>query len=308
MKLLNKPLTNGVRLYQSTFVAILFAGTVVQSGAYTLNSPNSQSSLQINLSGSSIGLSDWQVGGASQLNQQWFYYSLDSGTVNSIDTIASPSSIVYRTTGSAPFVSSTYANLAISVQTKFSLNNAPTLQDTITVQNPSSSGQTHVFHFYQYSDFDLGGIPGSQNVQFYNNGSSSYYEVKQSGGAASLDVTVSASNPSAVQAGLYDGNQFGLGNGNSAPSLDNTLAAGPGDAVFAYEWDVTLVPGGAFQISELQTVSVPEPSPVALMASGLLALALLYRRRHGGQRNCHSCRGIFFSSMNFLFKNLVKSE
>jgi hypothetical protein len=213
---------------------------------------------------------------------------LDSGTVNSIDTIASPSSIVNHTTGT-PFVSSTYANLAISVSTKFSLNNTPTLQDTITVLNPLSSGETHVFHFYQYSDFDLGGIPGSQNVQFYNNGSGSYYEVKQSGGAASLDVTVSASNPSEVQAGLYDGNQFGLGNGNSAPTLNNTLAAGPGDAVFAYEWDVTLAPGGSFQISELQTVTVPEPSSVALVASGMLALALLHRRRQGGQRNCRSC-------------------
>ena len=38
-------------------------------------------------------------------------------------------------------------------------------------------------------------------------------------------------------------------------------------------------------ISEIQTV-VPEPSSVALVASGMLALALLYRRRQGGQRNC----------------------
>jgi len=280
MKLLNKPLLSRVWLYQNTLIAILFAGTVVQSEAqtYTVTAPNNSSSFQVNLSGGS-GLSDWQFSGVNQLYKQWFYYSLDSGTVNSIDTIASPSSIVNRTTGLAPFVSSIYANLAISVSTKFSLNNTPTLQDTITVLNPSSSGQTHVFHFYQYSDFDLGGIPGSQNVQFYNNGSGSYYEVKQSGGAASLDVTVSASNPSEVQAGLYDGNQFGLGNGNSAPTLNNTLAAGPGDAVFAYEWDLTLVPGGSFQISELQTVSVPEPSPVALMASGLLALALLCQHR-----------------------------
>jgi hypothetical protein len=281
MQLLNKPLLSRVWLYQNTLIAILFAGAIVQSEAqiYTITAPNNNSSVQVNLSGGSSGLSDWQIGGVDQLYKQWFYYSLDSGTVNSIDTIASPSSIVNHTTGLAPFVSSIYANSAISVSTKFSLNNAPTLQDTITVLNPSSSGQTHVFHFYQYSDFDLGGIPGSQNVQFYNNGSGSYYEVKQSGGAASLDVTVSASNLSEVQAGLYDGNQFGLGNGNSAPTLNNTFAAGPGNVDYAYEWDVTLAPGSSFQISELQTVTVPEPSPVALMASGLLALALLYRRR-----------------------------
>jgi hypothetical protein len=61
--------------------------------------------------------------------------------------------------------------------------------------------------------------------------------------------------------------------------------------VYAYEWDVILAasgnPGSSLTISEIQAV-VPEPSSVALVASGMLVLALLYRRRQGGQRNCHS--------------------
>ena len=173
-----------MRFYQNTLIAILFAGSVVQSRAqYTLYSPNSQSSLLINLSGSSSGLSDWQVGGASQLNQQWFYYSIGSSPVYSIDQIASPSS-VNNHGGAAPFLSTVYSNSTISVTAKFQLNNLPTFDRSITILNPANSGQTQDFHFYQYSDFDLGGVSGGQSVQFSSNGSGIPYQVNQTGLAA----------------------------------------------------------------------------------------------------------------------------
>jgi len=86
MRLLIKPLTSRVRLYQNTVIAILFAGTVVQSGAQIYPLSAQDSSVQINVAG---GVSDWMIDGVNQLNQQWFYYSVGSGPVYSIDTIAS---------------------------------------------------------------------------------------------------------------------------------------------------------------------------------------------------------------------------
>ena len=299
MRLLRKPLTSRVWFCQNTLIAILFAGTVVQCGAQIYTLATRDTSLQINLAG---GVSDWTIDGVNQLNQQWFYYSVGSGLVNSIDTIApwSTPTITTNLGKTQITLNETYANSTIGVGTQFSIQSSPvgsgmaTLAQTLTISNPSATAQ--VVHFYQYSDFDLGGVSGGQNVQFSSNGSGQEYQVVQTGltGPTLIGTVTAVGGGSSVQyevqAGIYDGTQFGLGNGNSAPLLDNTLNAGPGNVVYAYEWDVTLAaagnPGSSMTISEIQ--AVPEPSSVALVASGMLVLALLYRRRQGGQRNCRS--------------------
>jgi len=294
MRLLRKPLTSRVRFYQNTLIAILFAGTVVQSEAdiYTIGARDT--SMQIDLAG---GVSQWTVDGVNQLNLQSFYYSVGSSPAASIYTLGLPSAPTITTNFSKTTVTlnTTYANSTVSVGTLFSLQSSPvgsgkaTLAQTLTINNLSATAQ--VFHFYQYSDFDLGGVSGGQNVQFSSNGSGQQYQVVQTGSGTILTglvtaVTGGSFGQSEVQAGLFDGNQFGLGSGNPV-TLNNTLTAGPGNVDYAYEWDATLAAGSSITISEIQTV-VPEPSSVTLVASGMLALALLYRRRQGGQRNCRS--------------------
>jgi hypothetical protein len=294
MKFLNRPLTTRVRLYQNTLVAILFAGAALQSDAqiYTLSAQNS--SLQVDLAGG--GITQWTIDGVNQLNNQWFYYSIGSGPAYSIDSIA-PWSTPTITSGSLPTLTETYANASYSVQTKFVLQPAAIgtgrakLSDTITVRNLSATALD--FHFYQYSDFDLGGVTGDQAVQFDSNGAGTAYKVVQTGLAgATLTGTAVAvgggvSVPALEQAALYDGSKFGLGSGNPV-SLNNTnLTAGPGNVVYAYQWNVTLAaagnPGSSLTISEIQ--SVPEPSTAALIASGMIVLAMVCRRRPGGQRH-----------------------
>jgi len=299
MNLSIKPLTSRVQWYQNTLIAILFAGTVAQGNAqlYTLSAQNS--SVQINLAG---GISPWLIDGVNQLNQQWFYYSVGSGPVNSIDTIA-PWSVPTLGHGSSPTLTETYANSIISVKTQFTLqgqlagSGKATLGDSITINNPSATAQT--YHFYQYSDFYLGGSSGGQSVNFNINGAGTAYQVIQTGGADLTGTVTALAGGGTVapeeQAGLYDGTMFGLVNGNPAPSLNNTLNAGPGNVNFAYEWDVTLAaygnPGSSLTLSEIQAVVpiVPEPSSVALITSGMLALGLFYRCRQSGRRFCRSC-------------------
>jgi len=295
MKFLKRPPSSRVWLYRNTLFTILFAVSAVQSQAqapYTIASQNGSTSLQATFSGPNSGLSDWvlQPSGpnpVSQLNQEWFYYSLGSGPVYSIDQIASPTSINNHNFGGAPFLQATYVNSDLSVTVKFApgnlstANGQSTLTDTLTIANPSAFSET--IHFYQYTHLTLGGVAGGQNVQFSNNGSGVNYQVNQNvpgGGGYQGQLIGGSPSPGEVQAGVNT--QFGLVNGNASPTLDNvTLAAGPGDVSYAYEWDVTLAPtgqsGSSFIISELQTV--PEPSSLALMASGMLGLAFLCWRR-----------------------------
>jgi hypothetical protein len=284
MKLLNQPLTHRVRLYQSTFIAIMFAGAIIQSKAdiYTIGARNT--SMQIDLGG---GVTQWTINGVNQLNLQSFYYSVGSDPAASIYTIGMASAPTIWTNQLKTYVTldTTYADSTISVDTLFTLTSFPVgsgtakLGQTLTINNLSATAQ--VFHFYQYSDFNLGGVSGGQNEQFTSKGSGKYYQVVQTGSSGIIltgAVTGASSAQLEVQAGLWDGNKFGLGSGNPV-TLNNTLTAGPGNVVYAYEWDATLAAAeGSIQISEIQTV-VPEPSSVALVASGMLALALLARHR-----------------------------
>ena len=41
------------------------------------------------------------------------------------------------------------------------------------------SGTAQIFHFYQYSDFDLGGVSGGQNVQFNINGAGQHTKLSR---------------------------------------------------------------------------------------------------------------------------------
>ena len=77
---------------QAALFGLCFVGFVAQSRAQIITNLTSQnSSLQLNLGSPGGGVSDWLVNGVNQLNQQWFYYSVGSGPVESIDTISSPS-------------------------------------------------------------------------------------------------------------------------------------------------------------------------------------------------------------------------
>ncbi len=293
MRIFSKPLTSRGWWCQNTLVAILFAGSVVQSEATSYTIGARDTSLQIDLAS---GVSQWTIDGVNQLNLQTFYYSIGSGAATSIYTLGLPSgpSITTNISKTIVTLSTTYADATTSVGTLFSIQSSPvgsgmaTLAQTLTINNLSGSAQT--YHFYQYSDFDLGGVSGSQNVQFSSNGSGQQYQVVQTGLTGTTltglitGVTGGSSAQSEVQAALFDGTRFGLGSGISV-TLNNTLSAGPGNVDYAYEWDATLAAGSSIIISETEAV-VPEPSSVALVASGMLALALLYRRRQGGQLIC----------------------
>lgn len=291
MKIINKALSRGVKRGKSAMMAVMLAAPLL-SQAQTYNFGTRNTSLQLDVtSGPGVGLSDWAINGVSQLQSQWFYYSVGSGVVNSIDTVGPASAasfggsviagVIINTNISTSFTSSSLnVGSTFSLQSQSAGSPKASLSTTLTLQN--TSGTNEVLHLYQFSDFDLNGVTGGQNVQFA--GTTSPFLVTQTGvGAGPLTGSFSAlagGNPTTVEeiAGIVDGTQFGLINGNVAPLFANTqLSAGAGDVEYAYEIDATLLNGQTLTVSELQTV--PEPSSLALISSGILALTLFSWRR-----------------------------
>jgi len=278
MKISKKSFVSRARLFfNGALFALLFASFAVQSGAQTITKGTSSVGFDPNL-----GLTNWVAGGVNQLILESFYYNLNGGGASLLNN-SSFQSVSTGTHGSSPFLSAAY-NLGVIVITNSytlsgGLNNQYTLTYAITVKNVSGSSQG--INFYQYSDFNLGGATGSQNVTLTTTGPQDF--ANQTGGGVSLtdsEQGIGAGLTMGVQAN-NSGAPFGPLNGSSS-ALDNTTLTAAGNAVYAFEWDdLSLAAGSSFTISETQTITVPEPSSVVLISSGMLALAFLRRRRRG---------------------------
>ena len=280
MKKTFKTLSNGAWMLQSCLVVILFAAWVIPSKAQDYTLTTGDTSLQVNLASPNAGLSQWTIGGINQLEQEWYYLSVAGGAVNSIDTIPTLSTPVLNG-GSAPSVSEMYtSNLDYSVSTTYTLTSLSSsvaqLGTQVAIQNLSS--QTQSFNFYQYSDFWLGGVSTGQDFEIVPSGSTTVYQFPTSG-AGYLEETVDAGLGVMITetAALYNGTQLGLENGNPPPNFTDPIGViGPGNINFGYEFTANLAPGAGMSFSTIQTV--PESSSLAFISSGILVLALLYRR------------------------------
>jgi hypothetical protein len=265
--------------FKGAFFAILLTVPVIQSQAQTLTVGST--SLQVNL-GPSAGLSNWTIDGVNQLDYQWFYYSVGSGAIASIDSIGSPGVPEIINSSSTAILNETYTGTTVGATALFELEGASSasgsakLATTITLKNLGSTAQT--FNLYQFSDFDLGNTPGNQNVQFAGTGAP--YQVTQTGiaGGGPLVGTLNAGFATVGEAaGIEDGNQLGILSGNANPNLNSTSLSATGAVDFAYEISETLNPNQSIIISELQ--SAPEPSTTMLVLPGILAFGLLYGRK-----------------------------
>jgi hypothetical protein len=276
MKIHKKSFARNAGCCKFGIFALSIAGLVIQTQAQSYTIVNKNSVLDINVASGPGGVNNWKIDGVDQLNLQWFYYRVGSvGPEYPIENISSAPTV---SLGSKS-LTVTYANSSYSVRTLYSLtggnvgSGTSQLDESITINNTSASPLD--FHFFQYSDFNIGGVTAGQSVQFYQNPSALPYYNSQSGGYRSVNETVTPA--SHIEAALYSQTLASLTDG-SPTTLNDNPSAGPGDVTFAYQWDFTLAAGGSFQIQKLIGV-VPEPSSLALISSGLLGLALLRRQR-----------------------------
>jgi hypothetical protein len=251
-------------------------GFLVSSQAQVITLVNNNSTAQVDTASQS-GMFNWFVDGHDYLAQQWFWYRVgSSGPESAINTISAPS----ITTPNAQTLYTRYNNGSYGVEVDYVLTGfAPGsgqshVTESISITN--GTAQPLNFHFFQYSDFDLG---AADTVQLGKSLGGLFNEADQSGGGtlfSETDVTPGANHG---EASLFPTTLNELNDGATTTLNDNAGPVGPGDATWALQWDFTIAPGSSVGISKQKILTVPEPSCVALVSAGLAICALGRRKK-----------------------------
>jgi len=279
----NRNLTTGVLTIAAAILGLQANGLNAQ--IQTLQHNNS---IAIIDTGSSAGMFDWRVEGLDQLKQQWFWYRVGSAMPEAaINTISAP--IITQSTPRQ--LTTLYANASYSVQVDYLLTGGAIgsgqsdIGESILIRNLTASPLD--FHFYQYSDFDLGGSPGGDTVQLGMNLSGSRFnEALQMDGGVAFTETVIVPGANHGEAGFFNTTLQKLNNDGLPSNLnDNSGPLGPGDATWAFQWDLNIPANGSAVISKdkyLQINVIPEPSSLLMgvLGFGLVLATQLHRRRH----------------------------
>jgi hypothetical protein len=271
------------RFVALTVLASLFCLATAQGALYTLTDDNSTAVID---DASSAGMTTWTVDGTNHMFQQWFWYRVGNTAEASIDTLAFIVGGVTDTNfdGDDDTLYLRYGNdqaaTQYTVEIRFTLDGGPAgsrlsdIAEQITITNTSTSALD--FHFFQYSDFDLGG-DGAPNdtVQLINANT-----IRQSDPDWTASETVATPAADGFELDFFAVTRTRLNDG-VATTLGNAFGAGPvgaGDVTWAFQWDRTIEVGGGFQISKDKNMTViPEPAMLVLLLIG--GLAMLRRRR-----------------------------
>ena len=253
---------------------------------YSLSDGGSTATLNLGAGTGNLGMNSWTVlSGENQLDQQWFWYSVNGSAPQPINTIGGLSTAY----NGANDLTVTYQNSLLSVNVKYTLNGngagsgSADIMEYIWIDNLSSD-QTANVSFFQYSNFNLlqnnnntvsiSGSPGAYTGAFQSTGTP--------GGAGIAEVILSPSANHGETA-LAPTTLNELNNpANLNFNLSDNTSPVTGNVSWAFQWDATLNPGDEEDISKdkgLKVTVVPEPTSMALIALGIGALGLARRRQ-----------------------------
>ena len=239
--------------------------------------------------GEELGMYEWAVDGVSHMYQQWFWYRVgETGGEASLDTLDMIGGPVIKDTsgdGNADAVGVTYGGAGLEVALMFILVGGPagsehsTILETIAATNVGTG--TTDLHFFQYADFDLWYDAEFDSVEIIGDPKNTAIQWEGLTYVAETVATGAGGAPTHYEAGTWDDSPNSIWDRlqDSQPTTLNDLA-GPiedTDAVWAFQWDKVLGPGGSLVISKNKIIT-PEPATVALMGLGA-AVALAGRRR-----------------------------
>jgi MYXO-CTERM domain-containing protein len=242
-------------------------------------------------SSSSSGANVWTVDDQDQLLTQWFWYrvgGVGAGTQEySIDTL-SPAVV----SGGGDSATIAYSGALFDVSVTYTLaggswgSGNALLNEDILIKN--TSGAALDLQFFQYSDFDLGGTKGDDNV-ILSPANSPFELAYQWDSTVGLSEGIVTVNPYASRGdtGLAPNIYNDLQDGGITDLSTTTsgLPLGPDDVEFAFQWDLSLASSGPdsevliSKIKSLTLTPVPEPTTAVLSLLGLALLAVRRTRR-----------------------------
>ena len=256
--------------------------SLAQPNVYNLTVGNSVAQVNVN---TDAGMFNWSVQNTptsqlNQLNKQWFWYRVGptggEAAINTISaaavTVLDPATLITKYTDSAN---------RFNVSIKYSLtggsftSGVADLGEQITINN--TSGASLEYHFFQYSDFNLGTTPANDNLVLSKNSFTGLFnQADQMNGSQAFQETVNSPGANHGEAELA-GVTLAKFNSGTPTTLNNTHTTAFGDVAWALEWDLNIAAGGSAIISKdkyLNVTFTPEPSSLALfgLSAGLLAL------------------------------------
>lgn len=251
----------------------LFVVTPAFADVITLTTFNSTAQID-----TASGMYDWTVNGTDHLYNQWFYYRIGSaGGEQGIDALGAMS-WVQNSPGSATV---TYGNpqaAGLWAQITYTLTGFGSRADIAeSIVFGNTSGSAIDLHFFQYSDFDIGGNAINDYARFNNAN-----KVSQSDPDFVLAETVVTPDPSHRQISTFPDILNSLLNGTPTTLADTAIGVtfGPGDMTWAFQWDQVVVNNDAMVISKDKLIApVPEPATMALLGSGFLLVSRAARRK-----------------------------
>ncbi|MGO8836153.1 MAG: PEP-CTERM sorting domain-containing protein [Limisphaerales bacterium] len=263
---------------------------ITGQSTYTMNDNGSTATVNVGNTGT-LGMNGWFVGGVSQsqLNQQWFWYSINGSAPQPINAISAATvySVNGNPLGSLNDLGVVYNNdqLTASLEYILSGNGAATpsadLMEYISLVNNGSSPIN--LSFYQYSNFNL--LQNNNNTVNISGGPGNYAGATQTtGGPGGTGIGEVILGPNANRAEAAQVPQtFNELSGLNYLNLNDSTTA-TGDVSWAFQWNVTLDVGQEFDLTKdkgLQVTVVPEPGTTALAVLGGLCLTgWTVRRRH----------------------------
>jgi hypothetical protein len=255
----------------------------LQAQGQTLTSGNSTATINpLNQS----GWNSWVVDGQTQINPtaptgQWFWYSVGSSPTASIDTLA----LTQDSQSAGPDkLLIGYAGAGFNLSIEYSLDGGAThsyqsdMSEQMTIYN--TSGSALAFSFYKYSDFAIQGGIGNYNLAISSGPFGGYNGAYQISQRMALQENVVTPMANATEAAQEYSTLTKLNTGPYPVTLDNITTA-TGNVTSTFEWSYIIPAGGSELISEddnLNSMAVPEPSVLALVPVGSLAL-LAFKRR-----------------------------